>query len=94
MKCKFEHEGDCCNCGAPQYMAKCKGICDSAIPMSNAERIRSVTDEELAKLLMETAFYDFKRVCKKSTFFGHGECDEMCVPCIVDWLQQPAETNS
>ena len=26
MKCKFEHDGDCCNCGSPQYMCKCKPV--------------------------------------------------------------------
>lgn len=24
MKCKYEYDGDCCNCGSPQYMCKCK----------------------------------------------------------------------
>lgn len=24
MKCKFEHDGDCCNCASQQYMCKCK----------------------------------------------------------------------
>ena len=40
MKCKFEHDEDCCNSGSPQYMCKCKpDVCHSAVPMTNAERI-------------------------------------------------------
>lgn len=49
MKCKFEHDGDCCNSGSTQYMCKCKpDVCHSAVPMSNADCIRAMSDEELA----------------------------------------------
>ena len=57
MKCKFEHEGDCFNCGSSQYMYRCKpDVCQSAVPMTNADRIRSMSDEELAKLLCATGW--------------------------------------
>ena len=49
LKCKFEHDGDCCNSGASQYMCKCKQPCDIIRPLTNAEHIRSMTDEELAE---------------------------------------------
>lgn len=49
MKCKFDHEGDCCNSGATQYMSKCKLPCDTIMPMTIADRVRAATDEELAK---------------------------------------------
>ena len=45
MKCKFEHDGDCCNCGATQYMCKCKQPCDTIIPQTNADRIRAMSDD-------------------------------------------------
>ena len=52
MKCKFEHDGDCCNCVSQQYMCKCKPkICGSIVPITNADRIRAMSDEELAHLL-------------------------------------------
>lgn len=51
MKCKFEHDGDCCNSGATQYMCKCKQPCDTIMPVSNADRIRAMTDEELAEFM-------------------------------------------
>lgn len=47
MKCRFEHDDDCCNSGSPQYMCKCKpDICHSSVPMTNADRIRAMSDEE------------------------------------------------
>lgn len=52
MKCKFEHEGDCFNCGSSQYMYRCKPeVCQSAVPMTNADRIRAMSDEELVDVL-------------------------------------------
>lgn len=53
MKCRFEHDDDCCNSGSPQYMCKCKpDICHSSVPMTNADRIRAMSDEELADQLV------------------------------------------
>lgn len=81
MKCKYEHDGDCCNCGSTQYMCKCKPkICSSVAPMTNADRIRAMSDEELAEVIMcpydcDSAF------CGGNTF----------VKCRVGWLRQPAE---
>lgn len=47
MKCKYEHDGDCCNFGSPQYMCKCKPkICHSVAPVTNADRIRAMSDED------------------------------------------------
>ena len=53
MKCKFEHDGDCCNCVSQQYMCKCKPkICGSIVPITNADRIRAMSDEELADIFL------------------------------------------
>ena len=50
MKCKFEHGGDCCNSGSPQYMCKCKpDVCGSADTMNKAACFRGKSDEELAE---------------------------------------------
>lgn len=57
MKCKFEHDGDCCNSGATQYMCKCKQPCDTIIPITNADRIRAMSDELLATQLVQV-FYE------------------------------------
>ena len=78
MKCKFEHGGDCCNCGSPQYMCKCKSkICNSAAPMTNADRIRAMSDEELCFLFVNTE--RFANLINVS----YAE--------MLDWLRQPAE---
>lgn len=54
-------------------------------PMTNADRIRSMSDEELAELLF------LQRKCppekKHITCGTTGTCDE----CWTDWLRQPAE---
>ena len=51
---------------------------------TNADRIRSMSDEELAK------FVDGRRVCPPA-----GECPKVfggdCVDCWLEWLQKPAE---
>ena len=62
-----------------------------------ADRIRSMTDEELAKWLMKANDGElYIKFCKETP-----ECMEMleryeipeerCLGCMIDWLQQPAE---
>ena len=93
MKCRFEHDGDCCNSGATQYMCKCKKPCDTIIPLTNADRIRAMTDEELAKFFAEYEYETAKFVCAK---FGvditHQNHDfEAAAKELLQRLQQPAE---
>ena len=38
--------------------------------VSRADRIRSMSDEELAMYIKELMFNDFKPACKKSAFFS------------------------
>ena len=65
-----------------------KGICRNCNgsgkkPMSNADRIRSMTVEELAEILGD------KCICPPTS-----ECAKMCgdcVSCWLEWLQHPAE---
>ena len=104
MKCKFEHDGDCCNSGATQYMCKCKQPCDAIIPITEADRIRAMSDEELVaglyllyRLTMEQDggdiarhWCDGKSGCTNE--YGEIECnEERHKACILRWLQQPAE---
>lgn len=81
MKCKFEHERDCFNCGSSQYMYKCKPeVCHSAVPTTNADRIRSMSDEQMAKELIEMIM----------------ELCEDGVPCYdfaLEWFRRPAEED-
>ena len=86
MKCRFEHDGDCCNSGATQYMCKCKQPCDTIVPITNADRIRAMSDEELEQFINHFNICDIRtnEECKMS----YCAC---CEVCVMDWLQQPAE---
>ena len=82
MKCKFEHGGDCCNSGSPQYMCKRKpDVGGSAVPMTNADCIRGMSDEELAEFICGSTYCQDCPHC--------GECDNN--GGLLNWLQQPAE---
>ena len=86
MMCKFEHDGDCCNCGSPQYMCKCKpNICGSVVPITNADRIRGMDDEELAVFLSAVKF-------RRETPLNVP--DFLYIKDAYDWLQQPAEEDT
>lgn len=101
MKCRFEHDEDCCNSGSPQYMCKCKpSACNSAVPMTNADRIRAMSDEALAIALVK-----YEATEKRLTRFGghehifYGPNGEICgskleaVAMWAEWLRQPAKEN-
>lgn len=50
--------------------------------MTNGDRIRAMSDEELA----------FYLLCPKRNDEGSLECHkDGCKPCCLEWLQQPAE---
>ena len=93
MICKFNHEGDCCNSDATQYMCKCKMPCDTIIPITNADNIRSMNDEELAEWIRNGISSDACDYCD----YNNGYCDGS--PCrikseadiIIEWLQHPAK---
>ena len=57
-------------------------------PQTNAERIRAMSDEELAKMLTvgKGTFVCFE--CRET---GDGECSMKCDERCLAWLQQPAE---
>ena len=55
-------------------------------PMTNADRIRSMTDEELAELIDR----------ETDSCAPTGDCEKMsrdCKACWLEWLQQPAEED-
>lgn len=86
MKCKFEHDGDCCNSGAKQYMCKCQKHCDAIIPMTNAQKIRSMSDDELNEL-----FHDiYNAGAEDAVAYEWGQRTNS-FEWTMDWLKQPAE---
>ena len=75
-----------------------KGNCKGYIPMSNADRIRAMSDEELANEMRKRSI---STICD---IVCQGECkaiatlnktsNEVCKEIIIKWLQQPAEEDT
>ena len=92
-------EKTCYNCGTPitkEYCEKWPVVCEhwTAKPTpTNAEHIRSMSDEELAEVIYNGISSDPCDYCKRNNLHCDGS------PCrgnahteiIVEWLQQPKE---
>lgn len=57
-------------------------------PMTNADRIRSMSDEELAEYMGDVQTWGG---CPNH---GARNCTENCADCWLDWLKQEVTTNS
>ena len=58
--------------------------CEYYVPQTNADRIRSMTDEELAEVLFGSCI----------EHIGVEECshpEESCKSCVLDWLRAESE---
>lgn len=54
-------------------------------PMTNADRIRSMTDEELAEFIATPCVCDVD-----STIDGYRECgNKSCIKHLINWLKMP-----
>lgn len=63
-------------------------LINHAKPQTNADRIREMTDEELAK------FIGSDSLCEHISTEHNEWCRcHNCADCIVEWLQQPAEVE-
>ena len=62
-------------------------------PATNADHIRSMTDEELAVFLMELMF---KTPCFGEGVFPYHPCpqEQNCRECGLDWLKQPYKEDT
>lgn len=78
-----------------ELMDDCPG--DTRKPKTNADRIRAMTDEELAKML--DAFTEYFTECNRSTADVNCEDCELFEVCslgegkALNWLQQPAKED-
>ena len=85
-KCKYETKNGRCGLkGSYAYRRKCyaEDFCRCHEPQTNADRIRAMSDEELATILGD------KCICPPT-----GECTRQygdCIACWLEWLKQPAE---
>ena len=53
--------------------------------MTNGDRIRSMTDEELIKMLENR--HSYCELCSYQSLFSQPDCED----CFAKWLQQDAE---
>ena len=59
-------------------------LIDHAKPQTNADRIRAMSDEELANIMAGTP------ICKER-YMDCIKDGRDCEPCLLEWLKQPAE---
>ena len=86
-------------CKVKEYNAICP-LTNMATPiteykMTNADRIRAMSDEEMAKCIFEIGFdchlcSEHERL-SDNPFLRHEKCDEKCEEHCLEWLKQPAE---
>ena len=62
--------------------------CEHYAPMTNADRIRSMTDEELALAIMCPAEYDLNFNKNEKC---NGEMNKNCYECSLKWLRSEEE---
>jgi hypothetical protein len=70
------------------YAPNLDSYMDEKKPMTNADRIRAMTDEELAELLADETHRIAKPVFD---YFGYGIEKQIVYARRLDWLQQPEE---
>ena len=77
---------DCAFSGKDMKKDTCKGY----IPMTNADRIRAMSDEELAKFIATPCQCEVRP--KRD---GFRECgNDLCLQYLLKWLQHPAEEDT
>lgn len=108
MKCKYyaEFEGVCCNGDCKPYVAdSCPIDGDSDIftckyaefEMTNADHIRSMTDEELTDVMQKNSIKCICEIvcgdqCTAIASFGKTS-EQSCREILLDWLKQPYKEN-
>ena len=86
---QFEYVEGGCRAWANECIA-CKGTGAILVSETNADRIRRMSDEELAEFLAEPCSCDVDPGCD-----GYRECgNDLCLKYLLKWLQQPAEEDT
>ena len=63
-------------------------------PQTNADRIRAMCDEELAKYLIDVEQGNFTVDCCDDRFCDTQNCCHDCTGAVIKWLKQPAKEVS
>lgn len=88
MKCKYKE-----SCGYEFCLDDCCPEFEAAVE-TNADRIRAMSDEELARFL---ECFGLCHYCTEHhrlgdlRIYADEKCDEMCEQHCLQWLKQPAE---
>lgn len=82
MNCKY-CKADCAHSGEDRELEKRSCY----IPMTNGDRIRSMSDEELAKIISDGG-------CPPKISEIVCETTDDCNVCWRNWLKQPAEVET
>ena len=62
-------------------------------PPTNADRIRRMSDKELAKILVDADYgVLYEEIC--GSVERTRVCDNDCEICVLEWLRQPAKEES
>lgn len=89
---------DCSNCfysGRPLYKYPCCNCVSSCVrppdkweakPMTNADRIRAMSDEKLAQTISRSVTTG---ACNDLGIPSKEQCDGNCKECVLEWLKQP-----
>lgn len=97
VKCKYETSNGRCglkDCYAYRHKCYTEEFCKCHQPQTNADHIRAMNDEELAKFL---ECFGLCHYCTEHYRLGElriyadEKCDEKCVEHCLEWLEQPAE---
>ena len=93
--CVYWSDGTCKKISDDEVTSWCvEGPCGDQMP-SNADRVRSMSDEELAEHLVDIGWdchlcAEHTRLENEPLMRGE-KCDEKCAEHCLEWLQQPAE---
>ena len=85
MICKFNTCGTCFNCYSKHFNKDCFP-CEDADPMTNADRIRSMTDEELNEL-----FHDIYNAGAEDAVAYEWGQRANSFEWTIEWLKQSVE---
>lgn len=90
----FEEDGVCRKLSSDTDFQYCMmGPCPEQ-KLSNADRIRAMSDEELAKWIRSRSCCHCCDICMRSKTHTCSSHDGNCITGIVDWLQQPAKEDT
>ena len=87
------YKSDCGPLGEAEYAdgSECEQFNEKMVnrPSTNADRIRTMSDEELAQFIPN---WSYTNACKCGEHYVG--CNNECEKCVAEWLRKPAEEGS